>query len=239
MKRDVVLHLFHVMERWMQMRSAVVDRNIRIVIGTNGGHLVWKNHPYFIKIRIEFSNIPVIFQPNPHGGYTILNTAVGQRCVFEAGSYYHRTVFLANPLNEGVFCLAFTFYCPLSAKLAVGAASASYAGRCGTWSMLIEKDRDRRFFTSYHTGSNKDIRRTHPEIPDSVIHDYSCLAIEIDTVAHKLYFLVDNVRQPTAFECVCGPVHFGISGSNKASWTTKSFRRLYRTTPSTIEPTYY
>lgn len=239
MMRDLIFRLCHLVEMQPNETSKDKDLRIRTLIGMCREHVIWKNHSFFIKNRFRCSYISVPLQQT-NTTYTVTQTVRGEHCFLWAPSTY-TTVFLDREIAEEVFQWTIKIeYGKKNSFLYLGTAHSSVISNCRD-SVLgaVRGTCSFRFYRIpnglYRSGLGGVI--SFHDVPDmeTSVPDNSLVAIEIDIDADTLSFFVNGKKVPRVITRIQSPLYAGVSGCDQPSFTSISFRRLLRTTPSTVE----
>lgn len=240
MKRDIVLHLCQVM-------NLKGDQVVRVLIGMCQEHVRWKSADIFKSALFQTGRINDTFigPASPDGLFK--RTMMGEKsCVFTAAK---PVVFLETPIHsKGVW--------QWNTQITHGGRKGNMM--CiGFSPALIISDYLRekpRFFGSLY-GLRFGPERSHmlnvyaprrmregdvlPITPG--VASGSVVMLECDTEKMTLSFFIDGAKIATGVSLVPHqiPLHFGMAGDPKSSFTSLSFRMVPSPTESSMECLYF
>lgn len=256
MKRDVLLHLFRVIEKRSEMSYAMKDRSIRSIVGICEEHIKWITHPYFLEGRKRFMSIPVSFGINLEKVCSFTQTPAGKLYTFYDSDFW-QSVFLDKSISDGVFCWTVRIKYSKGEKyssLRIGALpthilqrtlrSSSTPWKDSPW---VDYNWTSKPFDNWSFSFFRKGYRNPTSGPEELVHvcntdlvpDNAVVSLEADADTHTLSLFVDGIKNPLCYVDVNGPLNMGVSGLNGPSFLSVSFLRLPCATPSPVVCTLY
>lgn len=191
-------------------------------------------------------DMPLTFLASPVHGFKISSSPKGPVCTFnDEGSY---TAFLDTRIAEGIFHwktmirYAKGILFKKTSYFRIGIAPPELLDRlfrsklgafCGSCCYEFYRFDDGGMTMGLYNGRSSSEVVNHDTAPDGAE-----IGIEVDLSEGTLAFFVNGKKVRPAFSGVHGPLYFGISSSDNASFTSLSFRRLPLPTRSSVECFY-